>query len=54
MADLTRAFRRFAGHSSDVPDVLMRLPECWCVVPGAQLEGLHDDEARGSQVSSSI
>jgi hypothetical protein len=28
----------------DVPDVLMRLPESWCVVPGAQLEGLHDDE----------
>ncbi|WP_233885780.1 hypothetical protein [Paraburkholderia flagellata] len=28
----------------DVPDVLMRLPECWCVVPGARLEGLHDDE----------
>jgi hypothetical protein len=28
----------------DVPDVLMRLPECWRVVPGAQLHGLHDDE----------
>jgi hypothetical protein len=28
----------------DVPDVLMRLPECWRVVPGAQFEGLHDDE----------
>ncbi|OLL30933.1 hypothetical protein BTH42_14215 [Burkholderia sp. SRS-W-2-2016] len=28
----------------DVTDMLVRLPECWCVVPGAQLEGLHDDE----------
>jgi hypothetical protein len=28
----------------DVPDMLTRLPECWCVVPEALLEGLHDDE----------
>jgi hypothetical protein len=28
----------------DVTDVLARLPECWCIVPGAQLEGVHDDE----------
>src|SRR5215469_18858655 len=32
------------SNFGDVPDVLMRLPQCWCVVPGAQLEGLHDDE----------
>ncbi|MBB5503824.1 hypothetical protein [Paraburkholderia atlantica] len=28
----------------DVTEVLARVPESWCVVPGAQLEGLHDDE----------
>ncbi|WP_233830176.1 hypothetical protein [Paraburkholderia sp. ZP32-5] len=28
----------------DVTDVLVRLPEHWRIVPGARLEGLHDDE----------
>lgn len=28
----------------DVTDVLARLPEHWCIVPGAQLEGVHDDQ----------
>jgi hypothetical protein len=28
----------------DVTEVLVRLPECWNVVPDARLEGLHDDE----------
>lgn len=44
-------FRRARGsHAAiisefgDVRDVLVRLPDCWNVVPGAKLERLHDDE----------
>ena len=27
----------------DVRDVLLRLPECWTIITGARLLGLHDD-----------